>query len=58
MLNNPEEIPNRGFYCFGNSQQCLDGNNLLAAFNFPDVFRVQIHGFGQFFLRKISLFAA
>jgi len=58
MLNIAEEIPNWSFYRFGNSKQGLDGNNFFAAFNFTDVFWVQIHSFGQFFLRKTSLFAA
>lgn len=52
-----KEFTYRDFYRLGYAQQCLDGNNLFAAFNFAKVFWVQISLFSEFFLREIGFFA-
>ena len=46
------------FNRLGDAQQCLDGNDFFAAFNFAQILRVQIHLFRQFFLGESGLFAA
>ncbi len=42
------------FYRFGNSQQCLNGNDFFTALDFAKIFRVQICQLSQSFLGKIG----
>lgn len=56
ISNAAKEIPNGNFYRLCDSQQRLDGNNFFAALNFTDIFRIQIHRFGELLLSQTRFF--
>ena len=56
ISNAAKEIPNGNFYRPCDTQQRLDGNNFFAAFNFAEIFWVQIHRFGELLLSQARPF--
>ena len=55
--NVAEELANGGFYCLGNPQQSLNGDDFFSALNFPQVLGVQVSPFRQFLLGKPGFLA-
>ena len=55
--NIAEELANGGFYCLGNPQQSLNGDDFFSALNFPQVLGVQVSPFRQFLLGKPGFLA-